>query len=325
MRPGLVSTIIPVFNRAAQMREAVASVLAQDWRPIEILLVDDGSTDETPQAAAALAREHPDIVRVLTQANAGPGAARERGRRAAQGEFIQYLDSDDVLLPGKFRSQVRALQACPACGVAYGMTRYRHADGTIEPGAWKGSGTKRETMFPSFLVERWWDTPNPLYRREVCDRAGPWSDLRLEEDWEYDCRIAALGVELAWCPQDVCEVRDHAGERLCRGSSRDAARQAQRARSHALIYAHARRAGIDSNAPEMQTFARGLFLLARQCGAAGLAAQSQQLFTLSREAAGPRVARRPVYRLYRAAAAVLGWRGAGRLSEAADRLRAVLA
>jgi hypothetical protein len=201
------------------------------------------------------------------------------------------------------------------------MTRYRHADGTVAPGAWKGSGTRRETMFPSFLVERWWDTPNPLYRRALCDRAGPWTDLRLEEDWEYDCRIASLGVRLAWCEQFVCEVRDHAGERLCRGSALDAPRQAQRARSHALIYAHARRAGIGAETPEMQQFARTLFLLARQCGAAGLARESRELFELAREACGTRRARGMDFRAYGALARTLGWVATGRASHWLDGWR----
>jgi hypothetical protein len=321
MIAGLVSTIVPVFNRPAQLREAVESVLAQDWRPIEIIIVDDGSTDDTLATAQTLAREHPDIVHVSTQSNAGPGPARERGRLAAQGEYIQYLDSDDVLLPGKFTAQVRALAAQPHCDVAYGKTRYRHADGRVAEGPWKGSGIGRDAMFPSFLVDRWWDTPTPLYRRTACDRAGPWTDLRLEEDWEYDCRIAGLGTRLAWCPQYVCEVRDHEGGRLCRGTALDATRQAERARSHTLIYAHARRAGITSDAPEMQQFARSLFLLARQCGAAGLPRESRELFELAREASSKARARGIDFRAYGALAGVFGWGALGRASRWLDGLR----
>src|SRR6266705_266036 len=92
MIEGLVSTIIPVYNRPAQMGEAVYSVLCQDYRPIEIVIVDDGSTDDTPINAQALVDGHPDVIRVVRQANAGPGAAREEGRTLARGEFIQYLD-----------------------------------------------------------------------------------------------------------------------------------------------------------------------------------------------------------------------------------------
>lgn len=320
MIAGLVSTIIPVFNRPAQLREAVGSVLAQDWRPIEILIVDDGSTDDTLATAHALAREHADAVRVLTQSNAGPGLARERGRLAAQGEYIQYLDSDDVLLPGKFSAQVQALREHPDCDVAYGLTRYRDANGEIvEP--WKSHFGVRETMFPSFLLERWWETSTPLYRTAVCDRAGAWTDLRLEEDWEYDCRIAAMGGRLAWCNTEVCEHRDHAGGRLGRGSALDPARQAQRARSHALIYAHARRAGITSDTPEMRQFARTLFLLARQCGAAGLSNESRELFDLAREASGAVRAHGIDFRAYGLLASIFGWAALGRASGFLDRLR----
>ena len=281
----LVSTIVPVFDRDVQLRTAVQSVFDQDYRPIEVIVVNDGSTDQTLAVAQTIAAEHPDMVRVTSQANAGPGAARERGRQMAHGEFIQYLDSDDILLPGKFTAQVKALQVNPDCQVAYGMTRFRHADGTFATGAWKGSGISRAAMFPSFLTERWWDTPNPLYRKEICDLAGPWTDLRLEEDWEYDCRIASLGARLVWCEQYVCEVRDHAGDRLCRGSNLDPMRMRDRARSHALIDGRAVRAGIAAGSPEMQHFARALFLLARQCGAAGLPAESRQLFELAPPAA----------------------------------------
>ena len=241
---GLVSTIIPVYNRAVPLREAVASVLEQDYRPIEVIIVDDGSTDDTAKVADSLAAGRPDEVQVLRIANGGPGTAREAGRRQARGAFLQYLDSDDVLLPGKFRRQIAALNSTASAHVAYGKTRFRHADGRIEPGAWKGSGNIVETMFPSFLLARWWDTPNPLYRRSVCDAAGPWLATRLEEDWEYDCRIASLGARLAYVPDFVCEVRDHANQRLSRAPAFEPRRMKDRAAAHVRIYQHARRAGI---------------------------------------------------------------------------------
>lgn len=317
MTPGLVSTIIPVFNRPRQLLEAVASVLAQDYRPVEILIVDDGSTDETASVADRLGADHPE-VRVLHQPNGGPGRAREAGRQRAQGEFIQYLDSDDLLLPGKFSAQVAGLRARPECGVSYGWTRFRSASGVTAPEPWKRSGRAVETMFPSFLQGRWWDTPTPLYRRSVCDAAGPWAELWLEEDWEYDCRVAALGTRLHHHPAFVAEVRE-LPERLS-GQPHDPRRLEQRSRSHDLILTHARRAGLGPDLPEMQHFARELFLLARQCGAAGLAAGSQRLFVLAREASGSRGAGLD-FLLYRSLATLAGWRLAGKLACWSDRLR----
>lgn len=316
----LVSTVIPVHNRAGPLAEAVASVLAQEYRPIEVIVVDDGSTDDTGSAADELARRHPE-VRVVRQANAGPGPAREAGRRLARGEFLQYLDSDDVLLPGKFTRQVAGLRERPECGASYGKTRLRQADGRLQPGQLKGSERPVETMFPAFLLSRWWSTATPLFRASVCDRAGPWTDLRLEEDWEYDCRIAAQGVRLHYCDAYVAEVRDHEDHRLSRGTALDPVRLRERARAHRLILGHARTAGIDESAPEMRHFARELFLLSRQCGAAGLAAESRELFGLARSASGEERGRGWDFRLYRALAGVIGWPGAGTLACWSDRVR----
>jgi glycosyltransferase involved in cell wall biosynthesis len=318
---GLVSTIIPVHNRAGLLREAVASVLAQTYRPIEIIIVDDGSTDDTPGVVDSLVAGCPGEIKVVHQRNGGPGLAREAGRQEACGEFIQYLDSDDVLLPEKFVLQVAGLRADPKCGVAYGYTRYRHADGRVEPQPWKGSGTRIETMFPSFLRSRWWDTPTPLYRASVCDAAGPWTDLRLEEDWEYDCRVAALDIKLHFCEVYVAEVRDHEQGRLCRGEGRDPGRMAQRARSHHLIFEHAKRAGMDANVPEMRHFSRELFLLARQCGAAGLPTESRELFQLAKDASGAQRAHGIDFMLYGIAAGTIGWPLVGRLACASDWFR----
>ena len=313
----LVTTIIPVHNRAALLRAAVASVVAQTYRPMEIVIVDDGSTDDTAAAADALAREHSE-VRVIHQPNGGPGRAREAGRRAARGELIQYLDSDDLLLPRKFELQAAALRTHPQCGASYGWTRLRFPDGTAAAAPWKRTGETIESMFPAFLRSRWWDTSTPLYRREVIDAAGPWLDLRVEEDWEYDARIASMGTKLHFVDDWVSETRQVDPHRL--SVARGPAALRDRARAHELIYGHARRAGIGSGVPEMQHFARELFLLARQCGAAGLPAESERLFRLARQASGDR-GNAMQFRAYAAFARVAGWALAGRLACLSDRLR----
>lgn len=316
-----VSTIIPVHNRASLLREAVDSVLAQTYRPIEIIIVDDGSTDETPMVCDELARKYKAEIRVIHQPNTGPGLAREAGRKLAKGEFSQYLDSDDVLLPRKFELQVSGLKGHPECGVSYGKTHYRHRDGKVEPEAWKGSGVKVETMFPSFLVSRWWDTPTPLYRSSLCEQAGSWTDLRLEEDWEYDCRVASLGVALHYCDEFVAEVRDHNEGRLCKGEALDPARMRDRARAHKLILSHAMKAGIERDTAEMQHFARELFLLSRQCGAAGLAKESKELFVLAREASGELRGKGWDFRLYGFLARIAGWTRLGKMACYSDTIR----
>jgi glycosyltransferase involved in cell wall biosynthesis len=318
MQSGLVTTLVPVYNRAAMLREAVASVMAQTYRPIEIIVIDDGSTDDTAAVADELAASI-DELRVIHQPNRGVGLAREAGRLAARGEFIQHLDSDDVLYPRKFELQVAGLRAQPECGVSYGWTRGRKADGKLAERAERDTGRRIETMFPAMLQSRIWQTLTPLYRKTLIDRAGSWLPLINEEDWEYDARIAAFGVRLHFVEEWLAEFRHHGGERLSRRGYVPRVMR-DRARAHALIYEHARRAGIGEDAPEMQHYARELFLLARQCGAAGLAAESRMLFNLARDASGSRRADLK-FRAYRIAAALLGWRLTGRLACITDRLR----
>jgi glycosyltransferase involved in cell wall biosynthesis len=311
----LVSIIVPAYNRGPLLVEAVNSALAQTHRPIDIIVVDDASTDDTPRVIAELCARHAE-VRSVRRENGGPGLARETGRQAARGDFIQYLDSDDLLLPRKLELQLAALAARPECGIAYGVIRYRNARGEEIVCDWKPANQVAETLFPSMLIARWWETISPLYRRSVTDAAGPWTALRLEEDWEYDCRMAAMGVRLAFVNEVVGEHRDHAAERLSRSTTVDPKRLWHRAHAHLLIAQHAKRGGVPNDAPELQTFARELFHMARQCGAAGLADEARQLLAAARDVSNARD-----LRIYERLANALGWRAAGRAAALVDRLR----
>ena len=321
MIEGLVSTIIPVYNRPQLLREAVGSVLAQTYRPIEIIVVDDGSTDETPKVIRELEEKYPEYLRAIRTDNAGPGCARETGRVVARGEYIQYLDSDDLLLAGKFERQVEGLSTHSECKVSYGMTRFRYADGSVEPTPWKRSGERINEMFPSFLKSRWWSTSNPLYCASVCDMAGPWLSLSAEEDWEYDCRVASIGAPLYYVEEYICEMRDHSAHRLSRDRSRISKHYKDRLEAHNQIYRHAVAAGITERFPEMQHFSRECFLLARQSGAAGQISESEAFFELARTASGVFRGRALDFRIYRIAAAVLGWKVIGILSAYLDKVR----
>jgi hypothetical protein len=230
-----------------------------------------------------------------------------------------------VLLPGKFTFQVAALRADPDAAAAYGITLLREADETLHQTPHKDSGVRHERMFPRFLNERWWNTSTPLYRASVCAEAGPWTDLSREEDWEYDCRVAALGGRLAFCEVPVSETRDHGAGRLSRGERLDPKRLSMRARAQTLIWGHAERAGLPQTAKEgVAIFARSLFLLSRQCGAAGLSEDSARLLELSAEAARAVGARVPDLDCYRRLAHWLGHRALGLASEWMDMARGAL-
>jgi glycosyltransferase involved in cell wall biosynthesis len=317
----IVSTVIPVFNRATMLCEAVNSVLHQTYRPIEIVVVDDGSTDETPDIADDLRALEPSAISVLHIRNSGPGIAREAGIRAASGAYIQYLDSDDLLLPEKFSLQVAGLERNSACAVSYCKTRYRDAKGRVVDDAWKRTGERIESLFPSMLLGRWWGTSTPLYRRSAVDIVGPWSDLTNEEDWEYDCRLGAQGVKLHYVPQTLSEERGTAQNRLSGGSALDPSKLSSRAKAHEMVYLHAIAGGVVSSSPEMQQFSRSLFLLSRQCGAAGLVIASKRLFDLSREAADSGRRESVDYFVYGFGAKLFGWRLMGTASHYFDRVR----
>ena len=321
MTADLVTTIIPVFNRSALLSDAVETVIQQAYRPIEIIIVDDGSTDDSLKQARVLQNRHPEITAIIQQENAGPGAAREKGRQRALGEFIQYLDSDDLLLPDKFKCQVDGLKANPYCGVSYGKTRLANGFDPPDVTPLKRTGSKIATMFPAFLQSRWWSTSTPMYRRTVTNQAGPWTNLSNEEDWEYDCRIASQHIALHYCNIFVSVKRQFV-DGLSRNGSSDPQKLRDRAVAHQLIYAHARAANIGHDSPEMRHFAREVFLLARQCGAAGLSSISGELFVLAKQASGPKRSAGWDFFMYRSLARVCGWRTAGRLACWSDRFRA---
>lgn len=322
--PELVSTIIPVHNRSDLLREAVASVLAQTYRPIEIVIVDDGSTDDTAAVAEDLARTRPESILVIHQPNAGPGAARQRGLDRARGSFIQFLDSDDLLLPGKFAAQVGALRQQPDCQISYGPSLEENH--SIQPvqrrGPMRGTGQVRTTLFPHLLVERWWTTSCPLYRRDLLDRIGPWRSWINEEDWEYDARAGATGARLAWVPEEVSVRRIHLADgHLSDEGCEDPRKLSHRALAQASLFHCARQAGVAHDTPEMRQFVRASFLLSRQCGLAGVDDASKSLFQLARAASGRRrLQQSPEFLLYGLLAALVGWRGAARVSLGLRRL-----
>lgn len=115
---GLVSVVVPVYNCALYLQQAIESIRVQTYRSVEIIIVDDGSTDNTPEVIKALG----DDIVSIRQPNGGPGKARNKGIDAATGEFIAFLDADDVWLPDKLKKQVDYLETHPEVGLVYSQT-----------------------------------------------------------------------------------------------------------------------------------------------------------------------------------------------------------
>lgn len=123
-----VTVLIPSHDTAAYLRETLASALAQTHPPAEVIVVDDGSRDDSVAIARACAG-----VRVIEQENQGAAAARNAGLRVATGDFVVFLDSDDRLLPDAIATGLAAFAAHPACGFVYGTSRAIGPDGAVLP------------------------------------------------------------------------------------------------------------------------------------------------------------------------------------------------
>jgi len=318
IEPGLVSVIIPVYNRSALMRRAVDSVLAQTYRSIEIIVVDDGSIDDTPAVAASLQAAHPDVVRVITQRNAGPGAARQRGVEACRGEFVQFLDSDDRYLPDKTRLLVAALHEQVNADVAYGKFFAVDGDGRRTPDPAHRNGERHQTLFPTLLQGRIWHVNNPLYRRTALARIGAWPRASQMEDWQYDALAGAAGVRLAYVDEFVAEQWHHAGDHLGKSWRRNGDAHRQRVAGFLRILDLAKVAGVNAASAEMQAFCRTLFLEARWAAAAGMADEAGALLLAAERNA---TSRRWQFRLFREAARLVGFRRAGRLANLFESTR----
>ena len=127
MSPPTVSVVIPAYNAAWCVHKAIDSVLAQDFRDLEVVVVNDGSTDDT----MAVLRRYGDSIQVVSQSNGGMSSARNAGIRASRGEFLAFLDSDDWWLPGKLRGQVELLRNRPELGFCSCTARVEDMEGRL--------------------------------------------------------------------------------------------------------------------------------------------------------------------------------------------------
>ena len=187
-----VSVIIPVYNQAHFIRDAVESVVTQTFTDWEIIVVDDGSTDDTPLILADLARQIP-LLQVICQPNRGRSAARNAGIRAAMAPFLVFLDGDDWLCPGKLERQVAYLEKHPEIGVVYSDAMLCDEDGKeLVPYSaanlpWHPSGNIVESLFLRDSVP----IHSAMVRRACIERAGLFDErLPQTEDWDFWIRVA---------------------------------------------------------------------------------------------------------------------------------------
>ena len=168
MNDELVSVVIPVFNGAPFVAKAVTSVRAQGHREVEILVVDDGSTDGTQDVLKRL--EQRDGIRWFQRSHGGPARSRNYGIEAARGQYVALLDCDDVWLPGKLAAQLAVMRARPDVGVVHTDFDVRFADGTLEERVTARSS--REPMVQAFAGGHVALPSTLLIRKGVLDQVG---------------------------------------------------------------------------------------------------------------------------------------------------------
>ncbi|MFF4207942.1 glycosyltransferase family 2 protein [Streptomyces sp. NPDC001796] len=177
----VVSVVIPCHDYARYLPDAVSSVVAQTFRDWELVIVDDGSTDDTAEVAEGLIARHPDRrIRLLRQANAGVSAARNTGIEAAAGRYILPLDADDVIAPTMLEKTVGVLDGDP--GIAIASTDvFTFTDDDLPPQAMPLPAYSRELMLQRLIMFYC-----SLYRREAWQAVGGYDEtMRAGEDWDF--------------------------------------------------------------------------------------------------------------------------------------------
>lgn len=200
----MVSVVIPTYNNADLVAEAVESVLAQTYARKQVAVVDDGSTDDT---AARLKRFGSDIA-FIRQEHLGPPFARNTGIRKSSGELVAFLDSDDLWLPDKLERCVTALERSPQAGVVYTAVRIHEMDSGrkyLLPQYTLSGHIAREL----FLECRGVNTSTLVVRRSCFDAVGMFDEeLFRAQDWDLMIRLAE-GFEYAHVPEPLTERRLH--------------------------------------------------------------------------------------------------------------------
>jgi glycosyltransferase involved in cell wall biosynthesis len=190
MKP-LVSILIPAYNAEPWIGDAIRSALAQTWLRKEIIVVDDGSRDQTFSIARQFASE---TVAVLTQKNQGVCVARNKAFEICQGDYIQWLDGDDLLAPDKIARQMEVLAECPSkrtlVSSAVGYFCYRPSRAQFSPSPLWCDLSPEEWLLRKMEQNLHLQAGTWLITRELAQAAGPW-DVRLvrDNDGEYSCRL----------------------------------------------------------------------------------------------------------------------------------------
>jgi glycosyltransferase involved in cell wall biosynthesis len=199
----LVSILIPAYNAEPWIADTIASALAQTWERREIVIVDDGSTDHT---LAIARRFESEAVHVVTQRNQGAAAARNKAFSLSRGDYIQWLDADDLLAPDKIARQMEALatgaNSRTLLSSAWGHFLHRPWRAQFRPTALWCDMTPAEFLLHKLGQRVFMQTAVWLVSRELAEAAGSWdSSISFDDDGEYFCRVLLASNGVRFVPE----------------------------------------------------------------------------------------------------------------------------
>jgi glycosyltransferase involved in cell wall biosynthesis len=219
--PPLVSILIPAYNSEKWIQQAIESALAQTWETKEIIVVDDGSTDQTLRIAKRFESES---VIITSQKNGGAASARNKAFTLSKGDFIQWLDADDLLSPEKISAQMK-IALCEGTDLKlysgpYGLFFYRANRARFIPNSLWQDLSPVEWLIINFSENVWMNPATWLVSRRLTDKAGPWNgELSRDDDGEYFARIVALSEGIRFVPEAKCFYRQSGFRQLSRNIS----------------------------------------------------------------------------------------------------------
>jgi len=185
----VISVVIPVYNGAKTIKETIESVLQQSYENFEIIVINDGSQDETLAVINSIKDQR---IKVFSYSNAGLSASRNRGFAQARGEFIAFLDADDLWTKDKLEAQLEALQQNPQAAVAYSWTDHIDENGKfLRPASYNScnGNVYQRLLIGNFLVSG----SNTLIRTQALTKVGGFDEsLNSAEDWDMWLRLASL-------------------------------------------------------------------------------------------------------------------------------------
>jgi glycosyltransferase involved in cell wall biosynthesis len=191
----LVTAVMPAYNAEAFVEQALESILAQDYDAFEVIVVDDGSTDGTPEIVRRFGS-----LQVIRQENQGPAAARNTAIRAGRGEFVACCDADDLWPPHRFSAQVEYLVEHPGVGCLMGRQEWQN------PPPWFGRDAVHGDLDGIPLN-------SAMFRRAALDRLGAFDESFVHgEDMDLLIRMREHGIEVAVLPEVIVHRRYHGSQ-----------------------------------------------------------------------------------------------------------------